>query len=139
MFNLNRVVIMGNLTKSPILNQTKKGINACTLNIALNHYYDGKEEPYFFDVMVYGDTALNCCKYLEVGRKVIVDGKLIQRRWETKDGEKRNKVEILAQKVIFVGGSRSKRNNKQDDDQQSLDEEVNEEIKEESLDDDIPF
>jgi len=68
------------------------------------------EEPNFFDIVVFGKQAENCSQYLEKGSPVAIDGRLRSRSWETPEGQKRSKVEVVAESVQFLGkpgGSRS--------------------------------
>ena len=76
-------------------------------SIAVNRRYkvdeQWKEETDFFDIVVFGKQAENCSEYLRKGRPVLVDGRLQQRRWETDEGQKRSKVEVVAMSVQFLG------------------------------------
>jgi len=103
------VTLVGNLTRDPELRQTPNGTSVCQLGVAVNSSYkDGSgqwvEKPNFFDVVVWGQQGENCARYLAKGRQVAVDGRLDQRTWEAQDGTKRNKVEIIADTVMFIGG-----------------------------------
>ena len=61
-----------------------------------------KDEVSYIDIVVFGKTAENCGQYLNKGDAILVEGRLQQRRWETEDGQKRNKVEVVAQLVNFM-------------------------------------
>jgi single-strand DNA-binding protein len=99
---------MGNLTKDPELKYLPSGKPVCNFSIAVNDRYKKGEEwvdgVSYFDIVVFAKQAENCARYLEKGSPVIVEGKLQQRRWEAQDGTKRNKIEIVANNVIFLGG-----------------------------------
>ena len=88
--SLNTVNIMGNLTKDPELRVTQAGKSVVTMSIANNRIYtqngEKKQEVSYFDVVVWGQIAENCSKYLKKGHGVIVEGRLKQERWE-KDGK----------------------------------------------------
>ena len=110
MANYNKVILMGNLTRDPELRYTPNGTAVATLSLAINRRYkandEWKEETDFFDIVVFGKQAENCGEYLKKGRPVLVDGRLSQRRWETEDGQKRSKVEVVAFSVQFLGAPR---------------------------------
>ncbi|GBE58499.1 single-stranded DNA-binding protein [bacterium BMS3Abin01] len=107
MASINRVVLVGNLTRDPELRQTPNGTSVCTLGLAVNDRYkqgdEWVERVNFFDVIVWGAQAENCERYLSKGRPVAVDGRLSYRTWEAQDGGKRSKVEVVAQSVQFLG------------------------------------
>ncbi len=105
-----RVTLVGNLTRDPELRQTPQGTSVCQLGVAVNSSYKDAsgqwvEKPNFFDVVVWGQQGENCARYLTKGRQVAVDGRLDQRSWEAQDGSRRSKVEIVADTVMFIGGS----------------------------------
>jgi len=107
MANYNKVILMGNLTRDPELRYTPAGKAVTNFSIAVNRKYkvdeQWKEETDFFDIVVFGKQAENCSEYLRKGRPVLVDGRLQQRRWETDEGQKRSKVEVVAMTVQFLG------------------------------------
>ena len=110
MANYNKVILMGNLTRDPELRYTPNGTAVSTLSLAVNRRPrpDTQEkEVDFFDVVVFGKQAENCSEYLRKGSPVLVDGRLQQRRWETDDGQKRSKVEVVAFSVQFLGSPRA--------------------------------
>jgi len=108
MANYNKVILMGNLTRDPELRYTPAGKAVANFSIAVNRRFrtddQVREETDFFDIVVFGKQAENCSEYLSKGRPVLVDGRLQQRRWETDDGQKRSKVEVVAMSVQFLGG-----------------------------------
>ena len=100
----NNVTIVGNLTREVELKYLDGGSAVANFGVAVNRrWQDGKgewvEEVNFFDVTAWKDLAENVAQSLEKGDRVIVDGRLQFRSWETKDGEKRSKVEIVADEV----------------------------------------
>ena len=107
MANYNKVILMGNLTRDPELRYTPAGKAVTNFSIAVNRKYkvdeQWKEDTDFFDIVVFGKQAENCSEYLRKGRPVLVDGRLQQRRWETDEGQKRSKVEVVAMTVQFLG------------------------------------
>src|SRR6201984_1066045 len=110
--NINRVVLVGNLTKDPELRHTPSGTPVCSLRLAVNtRRKDGAtgewtEKPNYFDITVWGNQAESCAQYLSKGRPVAIDGRLDWREWEAKDsGGERESGEIVADSVTFLGGS----------------------------------
>ena len=109
MANINRVVLVGNLTRDPELRHTPSGTAVCKLRIAVNSRQKDSstgewgEKPNYFDVTVWGNQGESCAQYLSKGRPVGVDGRLDWREWEAQDGTKRQAVEIIANSVQFLG------------------------------------
>jgi len=105
MVSYNKVILIGNLTKDPEIRYTPSGTPVTSFRLAVNHRYkqgeELKEEVCFIDVVVFGKQAEACGQYLSKGSSVIVDGRLQERRWETEDGQKRSKHEVVAQTVRF--------------------------------------
>ena len=110
--NLNKVFLMGNLTRDPELRYTPSGAAVTELGIAVNRYYTTKdnekrEEVTFVDVTVWNRMAENCCQYLKRGRPVLVEGYLKLDTWDDKtSGEKRSKLKVEADNVQFLGSAR---------------------------------
>lgn len=107
MANLNRVVIIGRLTRDPELRFTPSGIPVAKFGVAVNRRRtnsDGEkvEDTSFFNVVVWRKLAELCADYLSKGRTVAIDGRLQSRSWETQDGQKRSTVEIVADNVQFL-------------------------------------
>ena len=108
MANINRVVLVGNLTKDPELRHTPSGTAVCKLRLAVNTRQKDPQgnwgdKPNYFDVTVWGNQGESCAQYLSKGRPVGVDGRLDWREWEAQDGTKRQAVEIIADSVQFLG------------------------------------
>ena len=110
MANINRVVLVGNLTKDPELRHTPSGTAVCSLRLAVNSRQkdastgEWVEKPNYFDITVWDKQGENCAQYLSKGRPVAVDGRLEWREWDAQDGTKRQAVEIIADSVQFLGG-----------------------------------
>jgi single-strand DNA-binding protein len=109
--NINRVVLVGNLTRDPELRHTPSGMAVCGLRLAVNSRRkdpstgEWGEKPNYFDVTVWGNQGESCAQYLSKGRPVAVDGRLDWREYEAKDGSgKRQAIEIIADSVQFLGG-----------------------------------
>ncbi len=108
MANINRVVLVGNLTRDPELRQTPSGTSVCGLRIAVNTRRKDSsgqwtEKPNYFDITVWGQQGENCAQYLAKGRPVAIDGRLEWREWDAQDGTKRQAVEVIADTVQFLG------------------------------------
>ena len=109
MANINRVVLVGNLTKDPELRNTPSGTSICKLRIAVNTRRKDEtgqwtDKPNYFDVTVWGNQGESCAQYLAKGRPVAIDGRLDWREWDATDGSgKRQAVEIIAENVQFLG------------------------------------
>ena len=109
MANINRVVLVGNLTRDPELRNTPSGMSVCSLRIAVNTRRkdnatgEWTEKPNYFDVTVWGNQGESCAQYLSKGRPVAIDGRLEWREWDAQDGTKRQAVEVIADSVQFLG------------------------------------
>lgn len=106
--SFNQVILMGNLTRDPELRQTPNGQNVCSFSLALNRSYKGadgnwQEATDYIDVVAWGPLGERVAQYLSKGRPCLVNGRLQSRSWE-QDGQKRSKVEVVAQDVTFLGG-----------------------------------
>ena len=104
--SVNQVFLMGNLTRDPELRQTPNGQNVCGFGLALNRAYrnqagDWQEATDFIDIVTWGPLAERVSQYLAKGRRVLVQGRLQSRNWE-QDGQKRTKVEVVANDVTFL-------------------------------------
>lgn len=107
--SFNQVTLMGNLTRDPELRQTPTGQNVCGFSLALNRSYKGsdgewKEATDYIDIVAWGPLGERVAQYLTKGRPALVSGRIQSRSWE-QDGQKRNKVEVIAQDVTFLGGA----------------------------------
>jgi single-strand DNA-binding protein len=115
--SLNQATLMGNLTRDPELRQTPNGQNVTSFSLALNRSYkdssgEWQEATDYIDIVCWGPLAERVSQYLSKGRRCLVQGRLQSRSWE-QDGQKRNKVEVLANDVTFLDsrGSESSDNN----------------------------
>lgn len=111
MANFNKVILMGNLTRDPELRYTPSGSPVCSFDLAVNRSYttqagERRDEVCYITVVVWGKQAETCAEYLRKGRGTLVEGRLTQRSWETPDGQKRSKHEVVGERVQFLGGRR---------------------------------
>jgi single-strand DNA-binding protein len=105
--NLNRAMIIGNLTRDPELRTTPNGQTVASFGVATNHSWTDstgqrQERAEFHNVVAWGKLAEICGQYLGKGRKVYVEGRLQTREWEGQDGNKRNRTEIVAENMIML-------------------------------------
>jgi len=106
MANLNKVFLLGNLTRDPELRFTANGSAVAGFGFAANRRYkqndEWKEEVCFIDITVWGKLAELCSEYLNKGSSAYVEGRLNFRSWETEQGQKRSKYEVVANNVQFL-------------------------------------
>ena len=106
MSDSNIVVLTGNLTRRPELRYTPQGTGIADFGLASNRRYkvgdELQEETCFIEVTVFGSTAVAVASHLDKGRKVLVEGRLRWRQWETETGGKRSKLEVVAERVNFL-------------------------------------
>jgi len=108
MVSLNRVLLIGNLTKDPELRYTPSGTPVANLRLAVNSSFKDqagqrKEETCFVTIVVWSRQAEICQQYLKKGRSVFIEGRLIYRSWEA-EGKTRSTMEVRADRVQFLGG-----------------------------------
>ncbi len=102
---MNKVILVGNLTRDPELTETPNGIPVCRFSIAVSRDYansEGTRETDFFNITVWRGRAENCGKYLKKGNKVAIVGSLQNRSYEDKDGIKRTVTDVIASEVEFL-------------------------------------
>ena len=108
MRGFSKAIITGNLTRDPELRSTTSGSSVCSFSVAVNRVYRGadgenKEEVSFIDCLAWGKLGEMIAQYAKKGSGVLVSGRLNQRSWEDKNGNKRSSVEIVAEDFNFVG------------------------------------
>ena len=103
---MNKVFLIGNLTKDPEMRSTQSGVAVCNFTIAVNRRFrnpqTGQQETDFLNVIAWRQLAELCSKYLAKGRKVAVTGSMQTRQYEAKDGSKRTAWDIVADEVEFL-------------------------------------
>ena len=118
MANLNKVLLLGNLTRDPELRYAPNGTAVARLALAVNHRYrqgdTDKEETLFIDVIAFGKQGESASKYLSKGRPVLIEGRLKWQTWE-KEGQKHTKHEVVADRIQFLGGTRPEESEAPDD------------------------
>ncbi len=111
MASLNKVFLLGNLTRTPELRYTPTGTAVADLRLAVNNDFttqggERRQDTCFITVVVWGKQAENCREYLDKGRSILVEGRLQTRDWEGKDGQKRTVTEVVANRVQFMDRGR---------------------------------
>lgn len=105
MASLNKVILIGNLGADPEVRYTGSGQPVANFNIATTEKWQGGERTEWHKVVVFGKQAENCKEYLSKGRQVYVEGRLQTRQWDDKNGNKRYTTEVIALRVLFLGGA----------------------------------
>jgi single-strand DNA-binding protein len=102
---LNRVILIGRLTRQPELRVTPSGVQVSSFTLAVDRRptQSGQRDTDFIDIVVFGRLAEITCKYMDKGRQVAVEGRLQTRTYETKDGQKRKAWEVYGENVQFLG------------------------------------
>jgi single-strand DNA-binding protein len=150
MANYNRVILLGNLTRDPEVRYTPQGTPVANFGLAINHRYrqgeEQREETCFVDIVAFGRQAELVGEYLSKGRSALIEGRLQYRTWESQDGAKRSKHEVVAQSVQFMpqsgqGGQAGQAGQAGDGGRrpQAQDPDEGESPPSPSVDDDIPF
>lgn len=107
---MNKVFLIGNLTKDPELRSTQSGVSVCNFTIAVNRRFknaNGQQETDYLNIIAWRQLAELCSKYLAKGRKVAVAGSIQTRQYEAKDGSKRTALDIVADEVEFLSTNQS--------------------------------
>lgn len=108
MASVNKVILLGNLTRDPELRVTNSGLNICKFSVATSRRFKGsdgstKEETAFIDVDAFGKQAEVISQYFSKGKPIYVEGRLKLDQWETPNGEKRSKLGVTMEAFQFVG------------------------------------
>lgn len=131
---MNKVILIGNLTKDPELSETSSGTAFCKFSIAVNRPFanaDGDRETDFFNITTWRGQAETCAKFLAKGKKVCVVGSLQNRSYEDKSGVKRTVTDVVASEIEFLSA--------RSEDEEKPDKKGEEPKLEPCDDDDLPF
>ena len=106
----SKAIIMGNLTRDPELRSTPSGSQVCSFTVAVNRNYKDssgaqQEQVSFIDCSAWGKSGEIIAQYAKKGSGILVSGRLEQRSWEDKEGQKRSRVEIVVEDFNFIGGA----------------------------------
>ena len=109
MGNVNKVILVGNLGAAPELKQTPKNRPYCHLRLATSQTFKDatgakQERTEWHRITVWGETAASCARFLDRGRSVYVEGRLEHRKWEDREGKQRDATDVVATRVVFLGG-----------------------------------
>lgn len=109
MASLNKVFLMGNLTRDPELRYTPAGLAVASFGIAINRAWtaktgEQKEEVCYVDINIFGRRAEVVGEYFSKGNPIFIEGRLQFNQWETKDGQKRSTLRVVADNFQFIGG-----------------------------------
>ncbi len=135
---LNKVFLIGRLTRNPEIRFLPSGTQVTSFSIAVNRAYktkdssEWKEETYFFDVEAFGKLAERIGKQVSKGTQVLIEGSLRQDKWETSSGEKRSKIKIVADKINLLSPAKVEKT----EEEPVVDFEETEDF---SSDEDVPF
>ena len=106
MASFNKVILMGNLTRDPEMRYTPSGSPVASFGLAVNRRYrqgeEQREEVCFVDISTFGRQAELAGEYLSKGRMVLIEGRLQYRTWEDQNGQRRNKLDVVAERVNFM-------------------------------------
>lgn len=105
---LNYVALIGNLTRDPDLRYTQQGVAVADFSIGVNRKFKNKEgqtrdEVAFIEVIAWGKTGEAVSTYLKKGGLCLIEGRLVQERWEGQDGRRHSKIKVTAERVQFLG------------------------------------
>lgn len=105
---MNKVVLLGRLTKDPELRHTATGTEVCSFTLAVDRRYkqEGQQQADFINIVAWKKTAEFCGKYFAKGLKVAVSGRLQSRTWDDDQGKKHYVTEVVAEEVDFADGKR---------------------------------
>ena len=134
--SINKVIISGNLTRDPEVRQTQSGVIVMSFTVAVNERVkrgdNWEDSPSFIDCTMFGTRAEKLAQYLAKGKKVAIEGKLRQSTWQTQDGSKRSKIEVIVDDVEFMSTGQ-----RQQDTQPTLQDA--QEFEQSMYDEEIPF
>ncbi len=100
--NLNQVILIGRMTRDAELRYTANGTPVCEFGVAINRKWGGKEETVFVDVTAFGKTAETISQHLAKGRHIGIIGRLSLDQWEDREGRKRSKLYVVAERMEFM-------------------------------------
>lgn len=106
MADFNKVILLGRLTRDVELNQTTTGTECAKFGFATSNGFGDKKKTVFVDITAWGKTAIFVNTYFKKGNEVLIEGRLDFDTWESKEGEKRSKLYVQAEKINFAGGKK---------------------------------
>ena len=145
MANLNKVMLIGNLTRDPELRYTPKGTAVAELSLAINRTWNNEagqkqEEVTFVEVTLWGKTAELAQKFLVKGRSVYLEGRLTLDTWDDKEtGKKRSKLKVVADTLQFISDGKNRSESAPDSERSQQRQSTPPPADHDQPDDDIPF
>lgn len=106
---LNKAIIQGRLTKDPELRTTQSGTSVASFTVAWSEEYNGNEKKLFLNCVAWKNTAEMLAKFFSKGKEIVVEGTLGSRSWEDREGNKREVVELTADRIHFCGPKESEK------------------------------
>lgn len=109
---MNKVILIGRLTKDPEIRYTTKNNPVASFSLAVNRDYineNGEREADFINIVVWNKQAENCSKYINKGSQISIEGRIQTRSYEDKNGEKRYTTEVIADQVHFLDNKKDKK------------------------------
>lgn len=109
--DLNKAMVIGNITRDPESRSTPNGQNVCNFGIATNRFWkdqqsgEKKQSVEYHNIVAWGKLAEICSQYLKKGKKIYLEGRLQTRTWDDQAGNKRNRTEIVAENMIMLDRS----------------------------------
>ncbi|MDD5006202.1 MAG: single-stranded DNA-binding protein [Candidatus Omnitrophica bacterium] len=127
MANLNKVFLIGNLTRDPELRYTPSGMAVANLRLAVNHRFKDrsgelKQDACFVNIVVWDKQAETCNQYLQKGRSVLIEGRLQSRSWKDNEGKNRSVIEVRADRVVFLDNANQKKSEVKDNNVEAVEE-----------------
>ncbi|HNX82185.1 MAG TPA: single-stranded DNA-binding protein [Candidatus Omnitrophota bacterium] len=102
--HFNKVIIAGKLCAEPEMRSTQTGLAVASIRVAVNRKTSAEQKADFFNVSAWNETANFLGKYFHKGGSILIEGRLQDRQWTDKDGQKRYSTEIIAERIHFVDG-----------------------------------
>lgn len=129
MASVNRVLLLGFLGKDPELRSTQSGTSVCNFSLATNERWKDRngethERVEWSRIIAWGKTGEAAAKYLKKGSQTFIEGRLQTREWEDKEGNKRQTTEVIADRVVFLGGGKGEGGQRREDPPPPSDEEA---------------
>jgi single-strand DNA-binding protein len=110
----NKITLIGNLTKDPEIRYAQSGAAVTSFRVASTTKYSEREETLFIDAVAFGKLGENVSQYMSKGRRVLVEGRLSENKWQDNEGNQRSKMRIIAYTVVFLSNSKKEQSGHDD-------------------------
>lgn len=114
---VNKTILQGRFTRTPELRQTATGTSVASFSVAWSEKYNDNENTVFMPCVAWGKTAESVCRHFDKGQEALVEGRLSQRKYTTKEGVEREIIELIADRVHFCGTKREQQQARDDNDE----------------------